>query len=324
MQIVAFHLVRLRDGKLCDRVVFRDDYIRLKRAQGLSAVRVSADATLLTVLSLRRQAFHVLRCERRRRRNGAGAGGTAGGGSRRRWGAFDGVTQGFGGGEGLVDDGRDGGGDTAGDSACEELAPVSPDEETAGFVVVRPPIGARCEPDDDVPLRAQDAAEARWRERRREAESDADDEGDEGDGNIRRETSGTSDRPDAQRRVASIDGLVRPALADVHGVEAEGDDPRLPGGSQEGQRGVAAVRRRRRGFSGGGGAVTAAASPAGSSINWAGARATTPGLHGGGISSYGHGRAARDGAGSDDGEGDGGPGGSQPKEPPAPSPGTTA
>ena len=323
MQIVAFHLVRLRDGKLCDRVVFRDDYIRLKRAQGLSAVRVSADATLLTVLSLRRQAFHVLRCERRRRRNGAGAGGTAGGGSRRRWGAFDGVTQGFGGGEGLVDDGRDGGGDTAGDSACEELAPpVSPDEETAGFVVVRPPIGARCEPDDDVPLRAQDAAEARWRERRREAESDADDEGDEGDGNIRRETSGTSDR------VPMPSGASHPSMG--------WSDPRSPmyTGLKQKVMTRAFLEARRRDneewqLYAADAAVLAVEEerlrrnrvPRGflDQLGWGPGHDS--GLHGGGVSSYGHGRAARDGAGSDDGEGDGGPGGSQPKEPPAPEPG---
>ena len=89
------------------------------------------------------------------------------------------MTQGFGGGEGLVDDGSDGGGDGSDDA--EVFAPPVPpaeNEETAGFVVVRPPIGARCEPDDDAPLRAQDAAEARWRElASREAESDADDEG---------------------------------------------------------------------------------------------------------------------------------------------------
>ena len=96
------------------------------------------------------------------------------------------MTQGFGGGEGLVDDGSDDGSD---DDAEVFAPPVPPAEnqETAGFVVVRPPIGARCEPDDDAPLRSQDAAEARWRElASREAESDADDEGDgdeDGNGN---------------------------------------------------------------------------------------------------------------------------------------------
>ena len=98
MDVVAFHLVRLHDGKLCDRMVFRDDYIRLKRAQGVSAVRESEDSTLLTILSLRRQAFHAVRCRRRRPECSRSAG-VAGAG--RRWGAFDGVTQGFGGGEGL-------------------------------------------------------------------------------------------------------------------------------------------------------------------------------------------------------------------------------
>ena len=341
MQIVAFHLVRLRDGKLCDRVVFRDDYIRLKRAQGLSAVRVSADATLLTVLSLRRQAFHVFRCERRRRRRvpgggagpsrgsrGAGAGGTgSGGGSRRRWGAFDGVTQGFGGGEGLADDGNGGADDDddAGDPACVEIAPVAPDEEeSAGFVVVRPPIGARCEPDDDAPLRAQDAAEARWRERRgsgrAEAASDSDDEGDDdedGAGNIRRLPE-TSDR-------VPMPGGASPSVG--------WSDPRSPmytGLKQKVMTRAFLEARRRDAEEWQMYAADAAAAKAEEErarrtrvprgfldrLGWGPGHDS--GLHGGGVPS--HGRAARDGgAGSDDGEGDGGSGGSH--SPPAPDPG---
>jgi hypothetical protein len=57
-----------------------------------------------------------------------------------------------------------------------------PATETAEFFALRPPVGSRCAPDDDAPLRAQDAAEARWHERRRGGRhadaSDADDEGD--------------------------------------------------------------------------------------------------------------------------------------------------
>jgi hypothetical protein len=179
MDVVAFHLVRLHDGKLCDRMVFRDDYIRLKRAQGVSAVRESEDSTLLTILSLRRQAFHAVRCRRRRPECSRSAG-VAGAG--RRWGAFDGVTQGFGGGEGLgVDGDDDGDGDTQNEDGVEEVEPV-PATETAEFFALRPPVGSRCAPDDDAPLRAQDAAEARWHERRRGGRhadaSDADDEGD--------------------------------------------------------------------------------------------------------------------------------------------------
>jgi hypothetical protein len=176
MDVVAFHLVRLHDGKLCDRMVFRDDYIRLKRAQGVSAVRESEDSTLLTILSLRRQAFHAVRCRRRRPECSRSAG-VAGAG--RRWGAFDGVTQGFGGGEGLGVDGGDDDGER--EDGVEEVEPV-PATETAEFFALRPPVGSRCAPDDDAPLRAQDAAEARWHERRRGGRhadaSDADDEGD--------------------------------------------------------------------------------------------------------------------------------------------------
>ena len=176
MDVVAFHLVRLHDGKLCDRMVFRDDYIRLKRAQGVSAVRESEDSTLLTILSLRRQAFHAVRCRRRRPECSRSAG-VAGAG--RRWGAFDGVTQGFGGGEGLgVERGDD---DGEREDGVEEVEPPIA-TETAEFVALRPPVGSRCAPDDDAPLRAQDAAEARWHERRRGGRhadaSDADDEGD--------------------------------------------------------------------------------------------------------------------------------------------------
>ena len=57
MDVVAFHLVRLSDGKLCDRVVFREDYARLRRGAAVSAYRVSADEELLAVLSLRWQSL---------------------------------------------------------------------------------------------------------------------------------------------------------------------------------------------------------------------------------------------------------------------------
>ena len=61
MDTVALHLVRLRDGRVCDRRVYRDDYVRLRRAAAVSVFAETASSCLVSVLSLRWQAFRVLR-----------------------------------------------------------------------------------------------------------------------------------------------------------------------------------------------------------------------------------------------------------------------
>ena len=134
MDVVAFHLVRLSDGKLCDRVVFREDYARLRRGAAVSAYRVSADEELLAVLSLRWQSFHPLRVLRTRHTGGGGGGDGSGGG--------------------------------ANDVGSEESASASASasESSARFVPARTPVGAACAPDDAEPLFAADRAEREWRD----------------------------------------------------------------------------------------------------------------------------------------------------------------
>ena len=61
MDTVALHLVRLRDGRVCDRRVYRDDYVRLRGAAAVSVFAETASSCLVSVLSLRWQAFRVLR-----------------------------------------------------------------------------------------------------------------------------------------------------------------------------------------------------------------------------------------------------------------------
>jgi hypothetical protein len=160
MDTVALHLVRLSDGKMMDRRVFRDDYIRLRREAAISTQRESDDATLLTVLSLRWQAFHVLRVERRTQRQR---------GQRRQRSSGDGGGVGLGSGVGAVS------GPTpprrrrlgigihdiidAGDDDDDDDGET---EEVARFVEVRSPMGAHCASDDDAPLVEQDRAEREW------------------------------------------------------------------------------------------------------------------------------------------------------------------
>ena len=161
---IAFHLVRLRDGKLCDRRVFRDDYARLRKAAAVSTLRVSDDVELMTVTSLRWQTVHVLRVERKRvpkAATAAAAAAAAGGESRLR--ARKKRRR------------RDGGGgdDDFDDAAAERLPETTEWEETASFATARPPLGAHCAPDDEEPLRAQDAAEKAWLERAADDDADA-------------------------------------------------------------------------------------------------------------------------------------------------------
>ena len=120
----------------------------LRHAAAVSTLAEGDDATLLTVLSLRWQAFHVLRVERcRQRRVGAGGGNSNGG---------DGGGGGAGGGD--VNGNGSGGGAMDVDDEGEDDA----FEEAARFVDVRPPIGAHCAPDDDAPLADADRAEREW------------------------------------------------------------------------------------------------------------------------------------------------------------------
>ena len=137
MDTVALHLVRLSDGKVCDRRVYRDDYVRLRRAAAVSVHRETNNTCLVSVLSLRWQAFRMLRIVRRK-------------GETERAGRVDEIP-----------------GQTT-ENETETLdnsgAPLYTDDlETAVFTDARSPVGAACEPDDDAPLAAQDAAEREWR-----------------------------------------------------------------------------------------------------------------------------------------------------------------
>ena len=134
MDVVALHLVRLSDGKVCDRRVFRDDYVRLRRGAAVSTLRESADATLLSVLSLRWQAFRLIRVSRTKTRARSGASAPASASA--------------------PGPSRD----------VPRLSDAETDEweETAVFSDARPPVGAACAPDDEDPLAAQDAVERRW------------------------------------------------------------------------------------------------------------------------------------------------------------------
>lgn len=139
---------------IMDRRIFRNDYIRLRHAAAVSTLAEGDDSTLLTVLSLRWQAFHVLRLERcRQRRGGAGAGSSAGAG----------ITGDGGAGAGA---GGSGGGDVIGSGGgamnVDDEGEDDAFEEAARFVDVRAPIGAHCAPDDDAPLADADRAERAW------------------------------------------------------------------------------------------------------------------------------------------------------------------
>ena len=146
MDTVALHLMRLADGKVTDRRVFRHDYVRLRRGAAVSTLHVSEDATLLTLLSLRWQVFHVMRVERRGAARPAqdpsvSDPGDLRGRPRRRLGT------------GLRDDDAD---------VASDVHEEGGGEEVARFVELRTPVGSCCEADDDDPLVVQDRAEREW------------------------------------------------------------------------------------------------------------------------------------------------------------------
>ena len=207
MDVVALHLVRLSDGKVCDRRVFRDDYVRLRRGAAVSTLRESADATLLSVLSLRWQAFRLIRVSRTKTRARSGASAPASASA--------------------PGPSRD----------VPRLSDAETDEweETAVFSDARPPVGAACAPDDEDPLAAQDAVERRWLAEQAAMGSfheDAcgwagDDEGD-GDG----DDDGFDDTTEDERALAGRNG--------------DGAGPSAGAARRTARRGPGSPRRRRR------------------------------------------------------------------------------
>ena len=139
MDTVALHLVRLRDGRVCDRRVYRDDYVRLRRAAAVSVFAETKSSCLVSVLSLRWQAFRVLRVSLRS------------------------VT------ETETERAREvAAGSSEGDpSSLSDPANGGEDDPIAVFADARTPVGSACAPDDDAPLAAQDQAEREWRLARR-------------------------------------------------------------------------------------------------------------------------------------------------------------
>jgi hypothetical protein len=141
MDTVALHLVRLRDGRVCDRRVYRDDYVRLRRAAAVSVFAETKSSCLVSVLSLRWQAFRVLRVslksvtetETERAREVAAPPGSSEGDP----------------------------------SSISDPANGGEDDPIAVFADARTPVGSACAPDDDAPLAAQDQAEREWRLARR-------------------------------------------------------------------------------------------------------------------------------------------------------------
>ena len=145
MDTVAIHLVRLLDGRVCDRRVYRDDYVRLRRAAAVSLHHESKDSCLVSVLSLRWQAFRMLRVVRR----GKDCGDDSGNVGRDATAAADGDIHHT--------------NDTNLDTPPNTSEHGSETAETAVFTDARSPVGSACAPDDDAPLAAQDRAEREWR-----------------------------------------------------------------------------------------------------------------------------------------------------------------
>ena len=138
MDTVALHLVRLRDGRVCDRRVYRDDYVRLRRAAAVSVFAETKSSCLVSVLSLRWQAFRVLRV------------------------SLKSVT------ETETERAREvAAGSSEGDPSLSDPANGGEDDPIAVFADARTPVGSACAPDDDAPLAAQDQAEREWRLARR-------------------------------------------------------------------------------------------------------------------------------------------------------------
>jgi hypothetical protein len=138
MDTVALHLVRLRDGRVCDRRVYRDDYVRLRRAAAVSVFAETKSSCLVSVLSLRWQAFRVLRVSLRSTT------------------------------ETETERAREvAAGSSEGDPSLSDPANGGEDDPIAVFADARTPVGSACAPDDDAPLAAQDQAEREWRLARR-------------------------------------------------------------------------------------------------------------------------------------------------------------
>ena len=147
MDTVALHLVRLRDGRVCDRRVYRDDYVRLRRAAAVSVFAETASSCLVSVLSLRWQAFRVLRVSLQ-----LDAPAPADGAAR---------TEPAGSSEPA---GSDPSRAVPGPRTDANAKPVDTSEDLiAVFADARTPVGSACAPDDDAPLAAQDRAEREWR-----------------------------------------------------------------------------------------------------------------------------------------------------------------
>ena len=140
MDTVALHLVRLRDGRVCDRRVYRDDYVRLRRAAAVSVFAETASSCLVSVLSLRWQAFRVLRVSLAPPAPADGA-------------AQPAATS------------EQAGSDPSRASVRGNAKAVDEEDLVASFADARPPVGSACAPDDDAPLAAQDRAGASggWR-----------------------------------------------------------------------------------------------------------------------------------------------------------------
>ena len=138
MDTVALHLVRLRDGRVCDRRVYRDDYVRLRRAAAVSVFAETASSCLVSVLSLRWQAFRVLRVSLAPPAPADGA-------------AQPAATS------------EQAGSDPSRASVRGNAKAVDEEDLVASFADARTPVGSACAPDDDAPLAAQDRAEREWR-----------------------------------------------------------------------------------------------------------------------------------------------------------------
>ena len=198
MDVVALHLVRLADGRVCDRRVYRDDYVRLRRAAAVSVFAESPRSCLVSVLSLRWQAFRVLRVAAPPPSpRGSPAGPAA---------------------------------PAAGDAPVEAQLPDR-DAPVAVFTDARTPVGSACAPDDDAPLAAQDRAEREWRRAARVdarvASDRSDDEGsspsdaeEEDDGDVAGRTHGdTRGRGRARRRAFALSGWSDPESRMYAGIK---------------------------------------------------------------------------------------------------------
>jgi hypothetical protein len=205
MDTVALHLVRLRDGRVCDRRVYRDDYVRLRRAAAVSVFAETASSCLVSVLSLRWQAFRVLRVSLAPAPADAAARPAAGSSEPA---------------------GSDPSRASVSARTDSNAKPVEEEDLIAVFADARTPVGSACAPDDDAPLAAQDRAEREWRLAAR------------ADGAARLFFSGDDDFPDDAFAEPS-----EPS-GDDDAARTRGGD-RAPGATGDRARRASAVRRAR-------------------------------------------------------------------------------